>query len=193
RMDEIEASNTAEESGGNPQSRTDQMREVIDTVLDESPPTSNSKEHFRAILHSVFIHKEMSVPVACKHYNVDWYSVYVYTDKIRNMLITPDAQLRYSLSGSRKKYEEVGSITVDGITVPRSYVILCRLLMDGTLDFTQSRPFEGTRDELRTKILQAVCRFNTNVSAVWNHWNVAKIFINFAKSPCTLRFRLAAN
>ncbi|GMT09661.1 hypothetical protein PFISCL1PPCAC_958, partial [Pristionchus fissidentatus] len=219
RMDEIEANKTEVGDRGSVQSRTDYLKEVIETALNEHP-IRESKETLRFILHSVLIHKEISVPRASQQYNIAWHLLFTYTEKIRLMLLTSEnLYKKNSFNIRRKMFERAELVTVHGLTVPRSISVLSRLLDERTIDFSQARPFDGTAKELNATVVEilrilyavdfnnlgdAICmvhvdgrpvknaihRFNTNQNALTKYSNVVKIFIDFNRSPCTHKFQL---
>ncbi|GMT01412.1 hypothetical protein PENTCL1PPCAC_23586, partial [Pristionchus entomophagus] len=52
------------------------------------------------------------------------------------------------------------TVTIDGVTVPKSITILTQMFTKGKLDYSKARPFIGTRDELREKIFSIIKTLN---------------------------------
>ncbi|GMT01453.1 hypothetical protein PENTCL1PPCAC_23627, partial [Pristionchus entomophagus] len=109
--------------------------------------------------------------------------------------------------------------TIDGITVPKPIVALYRWLGLGKLDSSKAQPFDGTKEELREKLITTLkvfkyhgnigdladgiiyvfvhkgtltqaCRMHSIVESTFNKYvRAVKIFIDFKKSPCAIESR----
>ncbi|GMR60570.1 hypothetical protein PMAYCL1PPCAC_30765, partial [Pristionchus mayeri] len=122
-----------------------------------------------------------------------------------------DDELNISIS-------EDEAVTIDGITVPKSIKLLTRLITMGRVDYGHAQPFLGTREELEDKLIkimedfrfqgsvenlargimhvyvddntitEACHMFRLSHTTLSSYMRAVKVFIDFAKSPCTREY-----
>ncbi|GMT09658.1 hypothetical protein PFISCL1PPCAC_955, partial [Pristionchus fissidentatus] len=145
------------------QSKMQMIKDAIDIVLIEHSPRKFLKDNVRKVLYAVFVHKKISAQVACKLHDVSTQSARHYIDKVRSRL-GPELDPFQKISTIKRKRQmegerrvrggEEGLVDIDGITVPYSMRALTRHLAEGKLDFSQARPFNGTIEELKAKVVE---------------------------------------
>ncbi|GMT36016.1 hypothetical protein PFISCL1PPCAC_27313, partial [Pristionchus fissidentatus] len=136
-----------------------------------------------AVLDSVM--GEKTIKEACTDEGLPASTIHPYVAKVRHQLgkrcpvpkycVSDRAASQYYEEKERLRSddsyinsEEVDKVTIDGITVPNSIRLLSRSLTVNRVDFSRAIPFDGTRDELRTKLgkILSAFRYKGNIAAL---------------------------
>ncbi|GMT09654.1 hypothetical protein PFISCL1PPCAC_951 [Pristionchus fissidentatus] len=166
QMTENEATKGKDEerNQGMEKSKTDEISEAIEIILNKQLQNKTKKNKLRKLLHSVLILNEMSVIDACRKYNVRLGVVKVYMTKIRSVLShelsasVHDTQMKEKLN-LREQDKETIYVTIDGITVPDLISHVISHLNKDRLDYSQARPFFGSKEELKDKMREILSVF----------------------------------
>ncbi|GMT01413.1 hypothetical protein PENTCL1PPCAC_23587 [Pristionchus entomophagus] len=165
---------------------------------------------------------ELTLNEASKKFDLNDETVRKNVQKVRLRLgsILPPEKVTMASHGIPKIIPtREDSVTIDGVTVPKSIQRLKQMLTIGKLDQSNAQPFFGTKEELREKLVtilqefnskadiqsiadgmmlvsvdgrsnvEAYERYNLTKSILSDYFRAIKIFIDFAKSPCTHQYQ----
>ncbi|GMT01410.1 hypothetical protein PENTCL1PPCAC_23584, partial [Pristionchus entomophagus] len=105
------------------------------------------REELKAAAHSIII-GELKIKEAMKKFNVGRRTINQHIMDLKCNLPSQASFRRLSI------VDEM--VTIDGVTVPKSILLLSQMITNGKLDYSKARPFNGTRDELREKVLSII-------------------------------------
>ncbi|GMT09665.1 hypothetical protein PFISCL1PPCAC_962 [Pristionchus fissidentatus] len=182
RMAEIEAVKREEEEEDQ-DSRKIHIQEVIKSVIEEVRHPAVNQSNLELGLFAVY--SGSSLAAACRTYDLNLTTLSKYSKKVHAIL------------GSLKDRKKVdtGTITIDGITVPRSMSELIRLISKGEVTMDQARPFDGTREQMKEKVIEILRAFKVS-SDVINQRAKAVEMVNvdgFSTSEASRQLNISRN
>ncbi|GMT01414.1 hypothetical protein PENTCL1PPCAC_23588, partial [Pristionchus entomophagus] len=196
------------------------IRDCINTITDKTTYEGERKKQLKDALYA-FCMGELSVSMASKKFCIPNTTLTNYTRMVKLRLGTvlpPQIDGRFD-NGKITASEVDETVIIDGIAVPNTIGRVNAQLAVGKLNHSNARPFRGTKDELREKLITILHAFNFRSSIInlvdaimhvhveggtiseacqinkvtdqilSNCFKTVKVFIDFANSPCTHQCR----